>query len=492
MSELEPAAKPADDAAEMASLAETHCLSSRGAHATKPPFSYLHAFFRAMQEPYEPGSREDGYVVLAVAQNFLTVDTVQRRLALAMRSEQPAATAGYDNMRGSDRLRRALAAHMKRVLAPNHADGAIDPDRLCVSAGAGAVIDNLFMTITSPGDGVLIPAPYYPAFDNDLRVRNGVRAIPVAGADAESLPTAPSLDRAVEAFAAAAAANSSSPSSAARALLLTNPSNPLGVVYAKSSMLHAARWALREGMHVVVDEVYASSEYYDVGPFVSALEWTPEDVLGNVGGSGTSNGFKRDSDADSDDDLRTSDSWTLEDARRAMATRLHVVYGLSKDFCASGYRVGVLSTRNEQVVKAMDNVAYFCCVPGPMQFAIAEMLEDEAWVDLFLEENSGNLRDAHAVLTSILTEGNVPVVPSSAGMFVWIDLSSFMKAPTWEEEKRLWTALFEDEKTRLLMTPGRDCRHNKPGCFRLCFAAVKREALEVAARRLVDFVKRYE
>jgi 1-aminocyclopropane-1-carboxylate synthase len=394
-------------------------------------------------------------------------------------------------MRGSDRLRRALAAHMKRVLAPNHADGAIDHDRLCVSAGAGAVIDNLFMTITSPGDGVLIPAPYYPAFDNDLRVRNGVRAIPVAGADAESLPTAPSLDRAVEAFATAAA-NSSSPASAARALLLTNPSNPLGVVYAKSSMLHAARWALREGMHVVVDEVYASSEYYDVGPFVSALEWTPEDVLGNVGGSGTSNGFKRDSDADSDDDLRSSSSWTLEDARRAMATRLHVVYGLSKDFCASGYRVGVLSTRNEQVVKAMDNVAYFCCVPGPMQFAIAEMLEDEAWVDLFLEENSGNLRDAHAVLTSILSEGNVPVVPSSAGMFVWIDLSSFMKAPTWEEEKRLWTACFEDDKTRLLMTPGRDCRHNKPGCFRLCFAAVKREALEVAARRLVDFVKRYE
>ena len=132
-----------------------------------------------------------------MAQNFLTVDTVQRRLALAMPSAQPETTAGYDNMRGSDRLRRALAAHMKRVLAPNHADGAIDPDRLCVSAGAGAVIDNLFMTITSPGDGVLIPAPYYPAFDNDLRVRNGVRAIPVAGAGAGPCPprrrsTAPS------------------------------------------------------------------------------------------------------------------------------------------------------------------------------------------------------------------------------------------------------------------------------------------------------------
>lgn len=196
--------------------------------------------------------------------------------------------------------------------------------------------------------------------------------------------------------------------------------------------------------------------------------------------------------ADAGADAGGGSSWTLEDARRAMATRLHVVYGLSKDFCASGYRVGVLSTRNEQIVRAMDNVAYFCCVPGPMQFAVAEVLEDEGWVDAFLEENSANLRDAHAALTAILAEGNVPVVPSSAGMFVWVDLSAHMKAPTWEEEKRLWTACFEDEKTRLLMTPGRDCRHNKPGCFRMCFAAVKREALEVAARRLVDLLKRYE
>ena len=36
-----------------------------------------------------------------------------------------------------------------------------------------------------------------PKTNNDLRVRNGVRAIPVAGADAESLPTGPALDRAV-------------------------------------------------------------------------------------------------------------------------------------------------------------------------------------------------------------------------------------------------------------------------------------------------------
>ena len=316
------------DADEMARVAADFHLSERGANATKPPFSYLHAFFRAAAEPYDPEARPDGYVNLAVAQNFLTVDTVQARLRAAMATEQPASTAGYDNMRGSDRLRAALASHMRRVLAPDAPADAVHPDQLCVSAGCGAVIDNLFLAITSPGDGVLIPAPYYPAFDNDLRVRNGTVAVPVHGDAADTLPSPTTLDRAF-----AASAERGAP---VRAVLLTNPSNPLGVVYPLDDVLTVARWALDRGLHVVVDEVYASSAF-DAGEgegagarFVSALRF--EDALGD-----------------------------------AAKTRLHVVYGLSKDFCASGYRVGVLRTRNEGIIRAMDNVAYFCTLPGPMR-----------------------------------------------------------------------------------------------------------------------------
>jgi hypothetical protein len=46
----------------------------------------------------------------------------------------------------------------------------VDPQHLSVLSGVGAVLDLLFQCISEPGDGVLIPAPYYPAFDNDLRV----------------------------------------------------------------------------------------------------------------------------------------------------------------------------------------------------------------------------------------------------------------------------------------------------------------------------------
>lgn len=47
------------------------------------------------------------------------------------------------------------------------------PEHLSVSAGVGAVLDLLFHCIAEPGAGVLIPAPYYPAFDNDLWVGGG-------------------------------------------------------------------------------------------------------------------------------------------------------------------------------------------------------------------------------------------------------------------------------------------------------------------------------
>ena len=49
-------------------------------------------------------------------------------------------------------------------------------------------------------------------------------------------------------------------------------------------------------------------------------------------------------------------------------------------------------------------------------------------------------------------------------------------------EARLWNECFESCK--LVMTPGADCRHDQPGCYRMCFAAVARAALPVAVARL--------
>lgn len=46
----------------------------------------------------------------------------------------------------------------------------LHPDNVTISSGCGAVISNLIYCITQPGEGIAIPAPYYPAFDFDLTV----------------------------------------------------------------------------------------------------------------------------------------------------------------------------------------------------------------------------------------------------------------------------------------------------------------------------------
>ncbi len=45
----------------------------------------------------------------------------------------------------------------------------LEADKITVLAGCGSVLDLLFFCIASEGDAVGIPAPYYPAFDNDLK-----------------------------------------------------------------------------------------------------------------------------------------------------------------------------------------------------------------------------------------------------------------------------------------------------------------------------------
>lgn len=41
---------------------------------------------------------------------------------------------------------------------------------MSILAGCGCILDTLLFTLADEGTCVGIPAPYYPAFDNDLKV----------------------------------------------------------------------------------------------------------------------------------------------------------------------------------------------------------------------------------------------------------------------------------------------------------------------------------
>ena len=109
-------------------------------------------------------------------------------------------------------MREAVARYMSHSLyAGRHI---VNPEQLIIGAGCNAVLENLCFAIAEPGSAVLVPAPYYAAFDFDLSSRAGMAVVPVrpGGLNAPDpsfmepstyYPTAQGLDAAYEAAEAA-------------------------------------------------------------------------------------------------------------------------------------------------------------------------------------------------------------------------------------------------------------------------------------------------
>lgn len=82
---------------------------------------------------------------------------------------------GYQQMDGIPRFRAALT----KTIQDNILKEPMDPDNLVALTGLSAILNKMFSIIGSPGDAVLIPAPYYPMFEGDIATRNGLVPIPV-------------------------------------------------------------------------------------------------------------------------------------------------------------------------------------------------------------------------------------------------------------------------------------------------------------------------
>lgn len=415
-------------------------LSQRGVAATQPALSYYPAFVAAQSRPWGgPDDPHTGIINLCVAEDKLNADALAARLSEAR--TLPASALAYDDMRGSSKLRAALARYLTRVHAPGVG---CDPSHLCVSAGAGALFDNLAFALASSGEGFLVPAPWYAAFVNDLRVRSSVACVPVHEPDGALVPSVAALEE--------ARARSEAAGMRVRAVLLTTPGNPHGQIIPPQRLRDIIAWAVPHKLHTIVDEVYAGSVYdSDAGPpFVSA--------------------FALDA--------------PLGVTQEELNTRLHVVMGFSKDWCASGLRVGVLWTRNAELLRAWSNLGYFCAVSSHTQHALADILDDEPWMDAFMAERRHKLRASHDAVAAALRAAGVEFAATGAGMFMWLDMRDALPAhATPADERALWTELY-DRPSGVLLTPGADCAAPGPGYFRLCFAATDPRALPYVAERL--------
>jgi len=387
---------------------------------------YLVRQFEGSKDSYDRESNPDGYIGLCVAENKLVADLVTDRLnQIPM---VPSSVLGYDAMTGSVRFREQLGRFMGRTILGRE----FPPHQISVLAGAGSVLEILFHVLADPGDGVLVPTPSYAGFWMDLELRDELTVVPVHCSSDDGFRLTPEgLDLAV--------AEAGRP---VRALLFTSPNNPLGTVYTAEEIEQILLWAERREMHVVFDEIYALS------------------VFGERGFS------------------------SCAARRKPLGERVHIVWAFSKDFGASGLRCGVLVSENRAVNAAVDAFAYWACSSGHTQYLLGEMISDEAWVDDFITTMSSGLRDAYGRLTGLLDDGGVSSVPAEAGVFTVLDLRPYLTEQTWDAERELWLRILD--KARVNLTPGSACHNGEPGFFRLCYAGLPTETIEVGVRRLLD------
>jgi aspartate/methionine/tyrosine aminotransferase len=402
-------------------------LSARGQGLLDraPMPDYLHAHFDRLDDHYDADTNPDGYIGVCVAENKLVWDLLRPKLTAA-RPSLPHKAICYDEMIGSRYFREQLSAFMSRTFLKRE----FDPAHIAVMAGTGSVLEIVFHNLADSGDAVLVPTPSYAGFWADLETRDELNIVPVHTRSADGFTL-------TEALLDAAFESSERP---VKALLFTNPSNPLGTIASVEELEMVMRWTEQRGIHLVLDEVYALSIHGDA-EFVSGAAVRP--ILGD---------------------------------------HIHILWAFSKDFGSSGLRCGVLITENEELMRSVDALAYWSVVSGDTQHILGEMISDTEWVDDYLVRMRQGLSDSYAAVTAALDEEGIGYVPAEGAYFLLCDLRGYLDAETFEAEDALWRRILDEANVNV--TPGSACRNGEPGFMRLCFATEPKETVVTAVRRL--------
>ncbi|GJN05548.1 hypothetical protein PR202_ga23185 [Eleusine coracana subsp. coracana] len=399
------------------------------------------------ENPYDAASNPGGVIQMGLAENQVSFDLLEGYLkahpeAAGWGGAAPGSgvasfrdNALFQDYHGLKAFRRAMAGFMEKVRGGK---ARFDPDRIVLTAGATAANELLTFVLANPGDALLIPTPYYPGFDRDLRWRTGVNIVPVHCDSANGFQvTVPALE--------AAYADAVSSGTRVAGVLLTNPSNPLGTTVTRAALEDVLDFVARKNIHLISDEIYSGS-VFSAPDLVSVAELVDE----------------------------------------SLARRVHIVYSLSKDLGLPGFRVGVVYSYNDDVVTTARRMSSFTLVSSQTQKTLAAMLADDDFAESYIRTNRERLRARHDHIVAGLDRAGVPCLRSNAGLFVWMDMRGLLDDQTVAGELRLWDRLLRE--VRLNISPGSSCHCSEPGWFRVCFANMSLDTLDLALARIRRFM----
>jgi aspartate aminotransferase len=222
--------------------------------------------------------------------DFDTPDNIKEAAAKAMRD----GFTKYTAVGGIDPLKDAIIDKLKTDNGLSY-----KREEIIVSTGAKHSLYNVAQALYGPGDEVIIPAPYWVSYPDQVLLND---AIPVFVVTSEN-----------DSFRMRPEALEERITKRTKALILNSPSNPTGMIYDRKTLEKIAELALKHNFYIVSDEIYEKL-IYDGAEHVSV--------------------------ASLDDEVKS---------------RTLLINGLSKSHAMTGWRIGYAAGPAD-IVKAMTNI----------------------------------------------------------------------------------------------------------------------------------------
>lgn len=306
-------------------------------------------------------------------------------------------------------LLEAIAAFQPDVLAYGPASGlppcreaaaayharwcpSLRAEHVAITTGGSEALLFAFTAICDPGDEILVPEPYYTNYNGFATVAGAtIRPVRTLLQDGFALPPDAVLDAAV--------------TPRTKAIVFSNPSNPTGAVYARSEVERVLAWAERHDLFVIADEVYRRIWFRE--PPVSALELD------------------------------------------AHADRVVCVDSLSKTYSACGLRLGMLISRNGDLMEKIERLGQARLGPQPLAQAVAlrALSLDEA----YYEQIRATYRERVEVLVSaIAAVPGVRTTSPEGAFYAMVDLP----VDDADAFARFLVTEFRDDGESVVVAPG--------------------------------------
>eukprot|EP00890_Picochlorum_soloecismus_P005076 jgi/Picsp_1/556/NSC_00553-R1_aspartate aminotransferase len=375
--------------------------------------------------------RDQGIDIIGLAAGEPDFDTPDPIIKAGMEALETGITR-YTPNTGVPKLRRKICEKLREENGLQY-----EPDEIVISNGAKQSVWQSILAVCSPGDEVLIPAPYWVSYPEMARLAGAEPVIVETNSAQGFLMTADQLKNAL------------TPKS--RVLILCSPSNPSGAVYSQAQLQEIAN-VVREHPRLLVlsDEIYE----YIVYPPAKHVSFA---------------------------------------SLQGMFDRTLTVNGFSKAYAMTGWRLGYLA--------APKIFAKACAIIQSQSTSGASSISQHAGIAaLEMGKYGGQVVDDMVarfqerrdyVVKRLQSMGHFDVVEPTGAFYILPDIASLLsKGPYTEEFGKITSSdefvKYLIEKANVATVPGD--AFGAPTCIRISYAA-SMETLEEAMNRIEISVK---